>query len=597
MNIDQPSIDQHSINRPFIEPRFHLPIYFNAKKKQVHTNIITDLELIKTLDPSSNLSIYSHFFHLEDGKKEFADSIMKQSAEYYTTDVEFLKETQQLLKTYQKREIVHSLNESDFQEIKQLWVEIKNDTGFKEKYYYIDWPMWEFLNKSETFLQCMSIYNMASPVISLLLPLLMLIIPFFIIQIKGLHLTVEEYIEVLKIIVSQHALGKLFSEFNEVSLNQKIYLFVSAAFYVFSIYQNILLCLRFHSNMKKIHDHFKTIDTYLDYTIDSMAHFLDHSGPLKTYAEFNELMNQRIMVLQELKKKMSCISHYEFSFQKIFEIGTILKYFYEIYENTFYEEVLLYSFGFHGYIDCLEGVLHHLKTKKIHFVEFIDSSSSKNVNKREKSVFKKSYYAALKDGNPVKNTVNLNKNLIITGPNASGKTTVLKATLINLLLSQQFGCGFYQSGSKIKPYDYLHCYLNIPDTSGRDSLFQAEARRCKEIIDFIQETPKESHFCIFDELYSGTNPEEAEISAISFMEYLVKKKNVSTLLTTHYINVCNTLEKNKKIVNHHMQVDKDGLNDFQYTYVLSKGISKMKGGIKVLKDMNYPEEILKNMIR
>ena len=54
--------------------------------------------------------------------------------------------------------------------------------------------------------------------------------------------------------------------------------------------------------------------------------------------------------------------------------------------------------------------------------------------------------------------------MIITGPNASGKTTILKSSLINILFSQQFGCGFYDS-AKIKPFNNIHCYLNIPDTS------------------------------------------------------------------------------------------------------------------------------------
>ena len=76
------------------------------------------------------------------------------------------------------------------------------------------------------------------------------------------------------------------------------------------------------------------------------------------------------------------------------------------------------------------------------------------------------------------------KNIMITGPNASGKTTILKSFLINHILSQQIGCGCYDS-AEIKCYDYIYSYLNIPDTSGRDSLFQAEARRCKEIIDNI----------------------------------------------------------------------------------------------------------------
>ena len=77
-----------------------------------------------------------------------------------------------------------------------------------------------------------------------------------------MRLTITEYIEVLKIIVSQHAIGKIFTEFNDVSIQQKFYLIVSAAFYIFSIYQNILLCTRFHQNMSKIHEYFKEINIY-----------------------------------------------------------------------------------------------------------------------------------------------------------------------------------------------------------------------------------------------------------------------------------------------------------------------------------------------
>ena len=56
------------------------------------------------------------------------------------------------------------------------------------------------------------------------------------------------------------------------------------------------------------------------------------------------------------------------------------------------------------------------------------------------------------------------------------KQLYLKTSLFNIILSQQIGCGFYKS-AKINPYNYIHCYLNIPDTSGRDSLFQAEAQK------------------------------------------------------------------------------------------------------------------------
>ena len=124
----------------------------------------------------------------------------------------------------------------------------------------------------------------------------------------------------------------------------------------------------------------------------------------------------------------------------------------------------------------------------------------------------------------ITNTVDITKNnFIITGPNASGKTTLLKTTLINLILSQQIGFGCYTKCSII-PYDFFYSYLNIPDTSGRDSLFQAEARRCLDILHIIQQDPDKRHFCIFDELYSGTNPREAISSAKYYLEYLAQRQ-------------------------------------------------------------------------
>ena len=195
--------------------------------------------------------------------------------------------------------------------------------------------------------------------------------------------------------------------------------------------------------------------------------------------------------------------------------------------------------------------------------------------------------------NPVTNDIDFKKNMIITGPNASGKTTILKSSLINIILSQQFGCGFY-SKATIRPFAYIHCYLNIPDTSGRDSLFQAEARRCKNIIDIIQDNMDKTHFCVFDELYSGTNPEEAVMSAEAFMNYLIKCKNVNCMLTTHFFELCKSLEKNPCFENVHMKTIESENSKFNYTYELGKGISTVKGGIKVLTDMNYPAEIITN---
>ena len=115
-------------------------------------------------------------------------------------------------------------------------------------------------------------------------------------------------------------------------------------------------------------------------------------------------------------------------------------------------------------------------------------------------------------------------------------------------------------------------------------------------MDIIGKNTTDRHFCVFDELYSGTNPEEATVSALAFMEYLVKHKNVKCILTTHFIKVCKKLKKNKKIENFHMETKQEN-GDFSYTYLLKKGISEVRGGFKVLCDMNYPEEICKELYK
>ena len=175
---------------------------------------------------------------------------------------------------------------------------------------------------------------------------------------------------------------------------------------------------------------------------------------------------------------------------------------------------------------------------------------------------------------------------------------MLKSTLFNIILSQQIGYGFYDKAS-ITIFTHFHCYINIPETCGRDSLFQAEARRCIDILNLIEISKnKSNHFCVFDELYSGTNPYEASASAYGYLKHLSKLSNVKFVLTTHYLSLCKKIKtdkeekKNTSIENKHMQVLLDENEDFKYTYKLQEGISDIKGGLKVLKDLNYPQSIL-----
>jgi hypothetical protein len=365
--------------------------------------------------------------------------------------------------------------------------------------------------------------------------------------------------------------------------------------------------------MKKIHDYLDKFKKYILFTTDLMDYHLNKSNHLTTFSKFNEIVMQKKDILHKIRKEIEKVSSFTFSFSKITEIGHIMHIFYQLFDNTEYNDAFVYSFGFNGYYNLLYGLSVNISDLKLNKTTFKkkdkNKKDKKDKNKKdkdktisEKPVFKKMYYPKfINDSSVVTNDCCLDKNMIITGPNASGKTTMLKSAFINILLSQQIGFGCFES-LDLHPYDDFHCYLNIPDTSGRDSLFQAEARQCKEIIDSINEgIEKEgedlgekegkTHFCIFDELYSGTNPDEAILSAKSFMDYIVKNDNVTCLLTTHYTKLCKKLAKNKRIQNFSMKTVKKN-DSFEYTYKLVEGISKIKGGLKVLKDMNYPKEIL-----
>ena len=565
-----------------LNDHFKVPIYYNTERIELKNNIITDLELVNTIDGSCN-PIYSFYFNNDN---DVSKKITKQISKYYTTDTLFLKDTQKLIKQYIAPQTKYTNVSSNYKNIIDIWNELKIESGFKEKYYYIDFEMMEFLNKSESFLQVISIYNLFSPLFSLMVPIIILIIPFFILKMKGLSVNVNEYIEVLKVVAQSNAIGKLFVvNFSEISSQEIIYILVSAGFYLFSIYQNIMVCIKFNNNMKTIHNHFNEIKIYLENTIQSMENYLQYTSEYNSYNEFNSILKEKISDLKSMYGKINSISEYSlYNISKFKEIGKILKYFYELHSEQSYNDALMYSIGFNGYIDCIEGLQKNVVERKINFASFIKEN--------KKSVFEKSYYACLKDDKPIKNTIKFKKNKIITGPNASGKTTILKSTLINIIFTQQFGCGFYDS-AKFSPFKHIHCYLNIPDTSGRDSLFQAEARRCKDILDIINDNKTDTHFCAFDELYSGTNPEEAESSATAFMLYLQKYKNVSSLLTTHFVKVCKKLDKIKGIENFKMVTQKIN-NKLKYTYKLEPGISEVKGGINVLTEMNYPKEIIDN---
>lgn len=530
---------------------FKLPIQY-VELNEVNQIIKTDLEMPE---------IY---------KNLIGDSILLDNwSSYYTTNKDFLKDTQRHIKS-----VPTMTTDNTFLE---KYRKFKGETSFVEKYQYIGLRLFKKFNYSSTFLHGLGLYNLASPLISLFTPLLVLIVPFIILKMKGLPITIAGYVEFLKIMIKRNSIYTLFTKFNQINFQQKMSTLVTIFFYFFQIYSNIMSCISFYRNIHSVSEFLEDYKIHIKKSIDTMDILQKNIQKYKNYKNFYNDIDAHKNKLTKLYYRLTKIMPFKNTIARISQLGIIMNLNYEIYMVQEYDESFMYSVYLNQYIQDVNS-LKSLTRKKLNKCNFKKNTKISGM-----------YYLPHINESPVLNTIDLSQNIMITGPNASGKTTILKALLINLLMSQQFGYGCYKKAN-VKIYDIFHSYLNIPDTSGRDSLFQAEARRCKDILVNIVENPLKTHCCIFDEIYSGTNPNDAVDCASIYLEEMNKyKEQVDYVLTTHYIELCETFDK--KIMNLKMNV-KQNENSIEYLYKIENGISYVHGGKQVLKDLNYPINLI-----
>jgi hypothetical protein len=618
-----------------IRKAFLLPIYLADGVRTLDADIVNDLELVSTVD-TNDMPVLSHTFdhyipdrpHGEDDvaacdaplKELTLGEVMQDDmAKYYTNNSKFIKDTQLILQNWRG---VKNRRHRIAKDALTLWNEMRNDKGFKEKYIYLDWESLLFLNTNQTALQMLSMYNLIAPVLALLIPCIICIVPFFMMISNGSSITFATYIETLKSIAGNHAITKVFTGFSGMTVQQTLYSLASIGFYFLSLYQNTQICRKFYTNMFKIHDKLFQICEFIKYVEVEMDAFLKHSSLLPSYEKFNDTMRARQRVLVKIRDTIANIQPCEVSYTKLMDMGKVLKWFYIMHTDDEFHDAMLFSFGFIGYIDNMQGVQENIRTSKMNYGTLLEEGAERenipdtNSKRKKKKHQKKEGKSRLNVGGvyhpatdttivtPVKNDVTLKKDCVITGPNASGKTTILKSLFLSILLTQQYGCGFYDTCSFI-PYSHLHCYLNIPDTSGRDSLFQSESRKCKDILDSIHRDGVSSrHFCLFDELYSGTNPVEAVKCGYAYLCHLSETENIHYVLTTHYTELCEKLKKSTGLTTYRMKVNVpkepeiDGSSEqpevgsFEYLYKIEEGINTVDGGVEVLRQMQYPTEIL-----
>lgn len=188
--------------------------------------------------------------------------------------------------------------------------------------------------------------------------------------------------------------------------------------------------------------------------------------------------------------------------------------------------------------------------------------------------------------NPVANSIHAKKGILLTGSNASGKSTFLKNIAVNTILAQTvYTC---TAGNYLAPYYKVMTSMALRDNlQNKESYYIVEIRSLKRILD---EADRDGCLlCIIDEVLRGTNTIE-RIGASSRILGNIRKKNVLPFAATHDIELSYILEQIYE--NYHFE-EEVRAHDVVFPYLLKEGRVTTRNAIRLLEMIGYDESLVK----
>ena len=198
----------------------------------------------------------------------------------------------------------------------------------------------------------------------------------------------------------------------------------------------------------------------------------------------------------------------------------------------------------------------------------------------------------------ISNPVSLGRNIIVTGPNAGGKTTYVKTILSNVILGQTLGIA-YSIKSQMILYDTVNSFMRVSDVLGNRSYFEAEAEYCLNMINKAKEINANNKSALFlmDEPMHSTPPIEGMATAYAVIEYLSKLQGITLIITTHFHRLIKLEEiYPEKFIN--LSVDAIPMNNkYHFPYKINRGHSYLCIAIELLDIKDFPKDIIDNAIK
>nr|WP_317348936.1 DNA mismatch repair protein MutS [uncultured Blautia sp.] len=186
----------------------------------------------------------------------------------------------------------------------------------------------------------------------------------------------------------------------------------------------------------------------------------------------------------------------------------------------------------------------------------------------------------------VANSIHADSAILVTGSNASGKSTFLKNVAINSILAQTVltcPCYSYQA-----PFLKVMTSMALrDDLSGGESYFIVEIRSLKRILD--ESKKEEPMLCIIDEVLRGTNTIE-RIAASSRILSALNQNWMLPFAATHDIELSYILDAQYRNLHFEEEVCE---HEVLFNYLLKEGRAVSRNAIKLLSMLEYDPEIVR----
>lgn len=170
--------------------------------------------------------------------------------------------------------------------------------------------------------------------------------------------------------------------------------------------------------------------------------------------------------------------------------------------------------------------------------------------------------------------------LFLTGANMAGKSTLIKSVGSAVFLAH-IGMGVPAQQMRLTLFDGLLSNINVVDNIAKgESFFFNEVQRIKNTIDKINDGRK--WLVLIDELFKGTNVQDAMKCSSTVIKGLIKIKNSLFILSTHLYEIGDELKVYPNISFKYFEtIVKD--DQLKFSYQLKEGISEDRIGYVILK--------------